>query len=83
MSLLDEARSATKRPGSQQSRIMRLVDMLDGKERDEVVALIWDIDPNISARAIGEVLTKHFGDLAGEITGNQVEDHRRNKARPE
>jgi hypothetical protein len=83
MSLLDEARHATKRPGSQQSRIMRLVDMLDGDERAEVVALIWDGDPNVSARAIGEVLTKHFADLVGEVTGNQVEDHRRNKARPE
>lgn len=83
MSLRDEASALTKRPGSQTSRIMRLVAELSGKQRTEVVDLIWTHDPDISSRAVGEVLTKHFGDRVGEITGNQVEDHRRNKARPE
>jgi hypothetical protein len=83
VSLRDEARADTKRPGTQGTTILRLVAMLDGDEREEVVSLIWEPDPDISARAVGDVLTRHFGDRVGKISGGQVEDHRRNKARPE
>lgn len=81
MGLRDEARSETRSPGTQGSTIMRLIDLLDGDERDEVIDLVWNVDPNISARAIGEVLTKHYGDRVGPISGQQVQDHRK-KQRP-
>jgi hypothetical protein len=81
MGLKDEALAATKKPGTQGTTILRLVGLLEGDERDEVIGLIWDRDPGISARAIGDVLTKHYGDRVGKITGGQVEDHRR-KDRP-
>ena len=84
MGLMDEARALTKRPGTQTSKILRVVDGLTGKARAEVISLVWDHDPNISSRAIGEVLTKHYAELAGgEITGGQVDAHRRDKPRPE
>lgn len=81
MSLIDEAKALTKKSGPQTSKILRLVDSLDGKERDEVVELIWDHQTDITARAVAEVLTKHYGAEVGEITQQQVQDHRK-KARP-
>jgi hypothetical protein len=82
MGLRDEAVAATKHPGTQGTTIFRLIALLEGDERAEVIELIWERDPNISARAIGDVLTKHFGDRVGKISGGMVEDHRR-KPRPE
>jgi hypothetical protein len=82
VSLLDEARAATKRPGGQ-SRIYKLVGLLDGDERAEVIDLVWCAESDISARATAEVLNRHYEHLVGAITGNQVEDHRRSKVRPE
>lgn len=78
MSLIDEATTLAARTPS--SAIMRLVDKLDGKERDEVVELIWD-HQDIAARAVAEVLTKHYEPLVGEITLQQVTAHRK-KPRP-
>lgn len=78
MGLLDEATAIAARTPS--SAIMRLVDKLDGKQRDEVVELIWD-HPDIPARAVAEVLTKHYEPLVGEITLQQVTSHRK-KPRP-
>jgi hypothetical protein len=81
VSIRDEAATLSKRPGTQQSKIARVIDQLDDDDRDDVVALIWD-DLHISCRAAAEVLTRHYSDLAGgEITDQQVQDHRK-KPRP-
>jgi hypothetical protein len=76
MSLRAEAAALSKRPGTQQSRIARLLESLSDDERDEVVALIWD-DKHISARAVAEVLNKHFEAEFGEFTNQQIQAHRR------
>lgn len=81
MSLIDEAKAITKKSGPQTSKILRLVEALDGKERAEVIELIWDHTADLTARSIAEVLTKHYGDRFGEITQQQVQDHRK-KPRP-
>lgn len=79
MGLLDEAVALSSKSSSG-SKILRLVDKLNGKQRDEVVELIWD-HPDIPARAVAEVLTKHYEPLVGEITLQQVTSHRK-KPRP-
>lgn len=79
MSLLDEA-SALAGKSASSSKILRLVDKLDGKARDEVVDLIWD-HPELPSRAVAEVLTRHYEALVGEITLQQVTSHRK-KPRP-
>jgi hypothetical protein len=81
VSLREEAAALSTRPGPQTSAIMRLVDSLDGDERDDVVGLVWD-DVHTSSRAVAEVLTKHFGDRVGKITSQQVRNHRSAKPRP-
>lgn len=80
MSLRTEAAEASKRPGPQTSAILRIIESLDGDDRDEVVALVWD-DVDTSSRAVAEVLTKHFGDRFGRISDQQVRNHR-SKPRP-
>ena len=76
MSLRAEAAALSKRPGTQQSRIARLLESLGDDDRDEVVALIWD-DKHISARAVAEVLNKYYADEFGEFTNQQIQAHRR------
>lgn len=80
MGLRDEAAAESKRPGPQTSAILRIVNSLDGDDRDEVVALVWD-DVDTSSRAVAHVLTKHFGDRFGRVTDQQVRNHR-SKPRP-
>lgn len=75
MSLRDEALAIGRQATGPQSTIMRLVDLLDGDERDEVISLVWDRDPDISARAIAETLTRHYGARVGKITRQQVTNH--------
>lgn len=81
MGLLDEAQALSKRSGPQTSKILRLIESLSGKERDEVVELIWDHAQDLSAVAVATVLDRHYGDRVGEITQQQVQAHRK-KQRP-
>lgn len=77
MSLRDEARALGRKATGPESTIMRLVDLLEGDERAEVISLIWDHDPDISHRAIADTLTRHYGARVGRITLQQVTNHRR------
>jgi hypothetical protein len=82
VSLRDEAVVASGRPGYR-SKIHRILETLDGEERDEVIALVWDPDPEIRATGVARVLTRHYGHLVGPVTDNQVTEHRNNQPRPE
>jgi hypothetical protein len=83
LSLRDEAAAAhpRRKPGPKPT-IARLVDLLEGDERDEVVALVWDEDHELSYEAIARTLTKHYGNRVGRITAQQVGNHRRSEPRP-
>ena len=82
MGLRDEAVELSGRPGYR-SKIHRIIDSLDGDDREEVISLVWDLDPDIKATGVARVLTKHFGHLVGPVTDNQVTEHRNNQPRPE
>jgi|694.fasta_scaffold100487_7 hypothetical protein len=81
MGLRDEAREATGGAGLP-SRLERLLDALDGDEREAVIDLVWHEDVgDISNRAIADVLTKHYGDRFGTFTLQGIQRHRQ-KPRP-
>jgi hypothetical protein len=81
MGLRDEAREATGGAGLP-SRLERLLDALDGDEREAVIDLVWHDDVGgISNRAIAEVLTKHYGDRFGKFTLQAIQRERQ-KPRP-
>lgn len=82
MSLRDEARAISKKPGPQTTTIMRIVASLDGDDRADVVGLIWDDAEVTSSRAAAEILTRHFGDRFGSVSDQQVRNHRSKVPRP-
>lgn len=73
MSLRSEAAASKRRTGPM-SNIRRLLDHLDGDERDEVVALIWD-DTHISGSVVAATLDRHFAEF-GPFSDQQVRNHR-------
>lgn len=78
MSIRDDAAQGAKRTGPT-SAITRLLAQLDGEERDDVIALIWD-DLHISGMAAARALNKWYPQY-GPFTDQQVRNHR-NGERP-
>jgi hypothetical protein len=73
--------AAVRRRGGQ-AKIARLLEHLDGEERAEVIALVWD-DTDISSTAVGAELTEAYGHIVGRITDQQIRNHRNYQPRPE
>lgn len=73
MGIRDEASTLVKPPGAP-SRLTLLLAHLDGDERADLVALVWD-DTHISTRAVADALNKHYPDH-GPFTHQQIRNHR-------
>lgn len=82
MSLRDEARAISKRPGPQTTTILRIIGSLDDDDRDDVIGMVWDDADTTSSRAVAETLTKHFGERFGPVSDQQVRNHRQKVPRP-